>query len=384
MTEEILLLLWEHDEESICKADKVIDLGPGAGIQGGFLIAEGTVSEIKKHKKSLTGAYLSKKKSIPCYKSQYKKTDPVLRLTGLKENNLKNLDLDIPLSCLVGVSGVSGSGKSSLVTDTIYPLLAHAIYKESKSEDSYSSGNKQIGNYSKAYGVDKIQRVLQINQKPIGRSPRSNPVTYIGVFQMIRLFFSQLPESRMRGYTPGSFSFNVFGGRCETCKGMGAIKLEMRFLPDVFTMCDICNGKRYNPEILDVTYKGRNIHDILSMSVEEAEGFFKNHPYIHRRLKFLKDVGLSYLKLGQSSSTLSGGEAQRIKLSKELVKKTQSHSFYILDEPTTGLHFQDVELLLNILRQFVKQGHTVLVIEHHLDILKSCDYLIDLGPKGGR
>ena len=379
------VVIVEHDEESICKADKIIDLGPGAGIQGGFLIAEGTVSEIKKHKKSLTGAYLSKRKSIPCYGSRYKKTDPVLRLTGLKENNLKNLNMEIPLSCLVGVSGVSGSGKSSLVTDTIYPLLANNIYKKPEKKDinSYSSKSERVGIYSKAYGMEQIKRVLQINQKPIGRSPRSNPVTYIGVFQMIRFFFSQLPESRMRGYTPGSFSFNVPGGRCENCKGMGAIKLEMRFLPDVFTMCDICNGKKYTPEILDVTYKGRNIYDILNMSVAEAEEFFKNHPYIHRRLKFLKDVGLSYLKLGQSSSTLSGGEAQRIKLSRELVKKTQSHSFYILDEPTTGLHFQDVELLLNILRQFVKQGHTVLIIEHHLDILKSCDYLIDLGPEGG-
>ncbi len=367
------VIIVEHDEESIYQADKIIDLGPGAGRQGGFLIAEGTVSEIKKNKNSLTGDYLSKRRSIPLYKSHYNKKKPVLSLKGLKANNLKNIDIDIPLSCLVGVSGVSGSGKSSLVTDTIYPLLANAINKT----------QRPVGAYSNVYGVEHIERVIQINQKPIGRTPRSNPVTYIGVFQMIRNFFSQLPSARMRGYTPGSFSFNVPGGRCENCKGAGSIKLEMRFLPNVFTTCEICNGKRYNPETLNITYKDKNIYDILSMSVDEAEEFFKNHPYIHHRLKFLKDVGLSYITLGQSSLTLSGGEAQRVKLSRELAKKTNTNSFYILDEPTTGLHFQDVERLLRILREFSNQGHTVLIIEHHLDILKSCDYLIDLGPKGG-
>ena len=367
------VIIVEHDEESIYQADKIIDLGPGAGKNGGFLIAEGTVSEIKKNKNSLTGAYLSKRKVIPLYKNHYDEKKPVLSLRGLRANNLKNINVDIPLSCLVGISGVSGSGKSSLVTDTIYPLLANAINKTQKS----------VGNYSEVYGLENIERVIQINQKPIGRTPRSNPVTYIGVFQMIRNFFSYLPSARMRGYTPGSFSFNVPGGRCENCKGAGSIKLEMRFLPNVFTTCEICNGKRYNPEILNITYKEKNIYDILSMSVSEAEEFFKNHPYIHHRLKFLKEVGLGYINLGQSSLTLSGGEAQRVKLSRELSKKTNSHSVYILDEPTTGLHFQDVERLMQILRQFVAQGHTVLVIEHNLDVLKSCDYLIDLGPKGG-
>ena len=367
------VIIVEHDEASICQADKIIDLGPGAGRNGGFLIAEGTVSEIKKNKKSLTGSYLSKRKTIPLYKSRYNEKQPVLSIKGLKENNLKNIDIDIPLSCLVGVSGVSGSGKSSLVTDTIYPLLANAINKT----------QRPVGAYSKAYGLENIKQVVQINQKPIGRTPRSNPVTYIGVFQMIRNFFAHLPESRMRGWTPGAFSFNVPGGRCENCKGAGSIKLEMRFLPNVFTVCEICNGKRYNPEILNITYKEKNIYDILNMSVDEAEKFFKNHPYIHHRLKFLKEVGLGYITLGQSSLTLSGGEAQRVKLSRELAKKTNSHSFYILDEPTTGLHFQDVEHLIQILRRFADQGHTVVVIEHHLDILKSCDYLIDLGPKGG-
>ncbi len=367
------VIIVEHDEESIRQADKIIDLGPGAGQLGGYVTAEGTVEEIKKNKKSLTGSYLSKKKAIPLYKSRWSKKQATLKLKGLKANNLKNIDVDIPLSCLVGVSGVSGSGKSSLVTETIYPLLFNAIHKT----------EKPVGAYSSASGFESIGQALLINQKPIGRTPRSNPVTYIGVFQMIRSFFSYLPDSRMRGWTPGSFSFNVPGGRCESCRGAGSIKLEMRFLPNVFAVCEICNGKRYGPDILNITYKEKNIYDILSMSVDEAERFFKNHPHIHHRLKFLKDVGLGYISLGQSSLTLSGGEAQRIKLSRELAKKTRSSSFYILDEPTTGLHFQDVERLIQILRKFADQGHTVIVIEHHLDILKSCDYLIDLGPKGG-
>ena len=367
------VIVVEHDEASIYQADKVIDLGPGAGRQGGFLIAEGTVSEIKNNKKSLTGSYLSKRKSIPLYKSKYNGTEKRLSLKGLKINNLKNIDVKIPLSCLVGVSGVSGSGKSSLVTDTIYPLLSNAIYKT----------QKPVGAYYQVKGLEEIERVIQINQKPIGRTPRSNPVTYIGVFTLIRSLFSHLPESRMRAYDPGFFSFNVSGGRCENCKGAGSIKLEMRFLPDVFTPCTVCNEKRYNPEILNIRYKGKNIYDVLNMSVNEAELFFKNHLHIHHRLKFLKDVGLGYIKLGQSALTLSGGEAQRVKLSRELAKKTRSHTFYILDEPTTGLHFQDVAALMRILRQFVDQGNTVLIIEHHLDVLKSCDYLIDLGPDGG-
>ena len=367
------VVIVEHDEESIRQSDKIIDLGPGAGVHGGFLIAEGTLEEIKKNKKSLTGAYLSKRKTIPLYKSLKLDKAPQLKLRGLRANNLKNINLDVPLSCLVGVSGVSGSGKSSLVTDTIYPLLSNFINKT----------NRPVGAYSKVYGLEQIKRVVSINQKPIGRTPRSNPVTYVGVFQLIRNFFALLPESKVRGWTTGSFSFNVPGGRCENCKGAGSIKLEMRFLPDVHTTCEVCQGKRYHPEILNITYKNKNIYDVLNMSVEEAVQFFKNHPHIHHRLNFLKKVGLSYISLGQSSLTLSGGEAQRVKLSKELSKKTNVHSFYILDEPTTGLHFQDVENLMSILRQLRDQGHTVLVIEHHLDILKSCDHLIDLGPEGG-
>ena len=274
----------------------------------------------------------------------------------------------------MGISGVSGSGKSSLITDTVYPLLSNKI----------NQTNKKVGAYSEVKGLDSIDRVVQINQKPIGRTPRSNPVTYVGLFQMIRNFFAHLPSSQVRGYSSSDFSFNVPGGRCENCKGAGAIKLEMRFLPNVFTPCDICNGKRYNPELLNITYKDKNIYDILNMSVDQALLFFKNHPYIYQRLKFLQEVGLGYIRLGQSSLTLSGGEAQRIKISKELAKKTNSSTFYILDEPTTGLHFQDVEKLIAILRRLSAKKHTVIVIEHHLDVLKSCDYLIDLGYEGGK
>ena len=368
------VIIVEHDEESIYKADKIIDLGPGAGEHGGFLTAEGTLTEIKKNKKSLTGAYLSKRKKIPRYQSNYNKKGSFLELKGLKANNLKNINVRIPLGCLVGVSGVSGSGKSSLITDTVYPLLSNKI----------NNTNKKVGAYSKAKGLEHIDRIVQINQKPIGRSPRSNPITYIGLFQAIRNFFAHLPVAQMRGYSSSAFSFNVPGGRCETCKGAGVIKLEMRFLPDVFTPCEICNGKRYNPELLNIIYKDKNIYDVLNMSVDQSLLFFKNHPYIHQKLSFLQEVGLGYIRLGQSSLTLSGGEAQRIKISKELSKKTDSSVFYILDEPTTGLHFQDVEKLLAILRKLSAKKHTVVVIEHHLDVLKSCDYLIDLGYEGGK
>ena len=368
------VIVVEHDEESICKADKIIDLGPGAGEHGGYLIAEGSLDEIKKNKKSLTGAYLSKRKKIPQYKSNYNKKGSFLELKGLKANNLKNIDVRIPLGCLVGISGVSGSGKSSLIMDTIYPLLSNQINKT----------NKPVGTYSSVKGSKSIERIIQINQKPIGRTPRSNPVTYIGLFQMIRQFLAYLPSSQMRGYTSSNFSFNVPGGRCENCKGAGSIKLEMRFLPDVFTPCEVCNSKRYQNEFLNITYKDKNIYDILSMSVDTALLFFKNHPYIHQKLKFLQEVGLGYIRLGQSSLTLSGGEAQRIKIAKELSKPSNSNALYILDEPTTGLHFQDVEKLIAILRKLSSKKHTVIVIEHHLDVLKSCDYLIDLGHEGGK
>ena len=367
------IIIVEHDEESIYKADKVIDLGPGAGEYGGYLIAEGSLNEIKKNKNSLTGAYLSKRKKIPLYKSLRKKTGKSLTVKGMSLNNLKNIDVTIPLGCLVGVSGVSGSGKSSIVTDTLYPLLFNTIHKS----------HKAVGAFKTAEGLEFIDRAVIINQKPIGRTPRSNPVTYIGLFQMIRRFFASLPSAKMRGYDAGSFSFNTPGGRCENCKGAGSIKLEMRFLPNVFITCEECHGRIYETDLLNISYKDKNIYDVLNMSVDTAVTFFKNHPYIHDRLSFLQEVGLGYIQLGQNSVTLSGGEAQRIKLSRELAKKTNSKSFYILDEPSTGLHFQDIEKLISILRSLAKQGHTLVVIEHHLDILKSCDHLIDVGPEGG-
>ena len=368
------VVIVEHDAESIRHADKIIDLGPGAGIHGGHLIAEGTLAEIKKNKKSLTGAYLSGKKTIPCYSSSYTQKENFLEIKKLNENNLKNIDIKIPLGRFVGISGVSGSGKSTLVNRIIYPVVSNHLNQSKKYE----------GLHGEVKGLNFIERVVQINQKPIGRTPRSNPVTYIGVFAMIRSLFSLLPESRIRAYSPNYFSFNVKGGRCENCMGAGSIKLEMRFLANTYTICEVCNGKRYYPEILNITYRGKNISDVLNMTVSEAEEFFKNHKFIHHKLKFLKDVGLGYITLGQSSTTLSGGEAQRIKLSRELSKKTKGHTVYILDEPTTGLHFQDVEKLIGLLRQLVEQKNTVLIIEHHLDVLKSCDYLIDLGPDGGK
>lgn len=368
------IIMVEHDMESICYADKIIDLGPGAGIHGGHLIAEGSLQEIKKNKKSLTGSYLSGRKKIPNHTTAYTGKEQKLVLKNLRENNLKNVNVQIPLGRLIGVSGVSGSGKSTLINSTLYPILFNHL----------NQGDRYEGECDSIEGLDFVGRVIQINQKPIGRTPRSNPATYIGVFSMIRMLFAHVPESRTRGYSPGYFSFNVSGGRCEHCKGAGSIKLEMRFLPDVFTPCEFCHSKRYSPEILNVTYKGKNIYDVLSMTINQAEEFFKNHKSIHSRLKFLKEVGLGYLTLGQSSTTLSGGEAQRVKLSRELSKRPNNHTVYILDEPTTGLHFQDVERLIHILHQLVKQGHTVIVIEHHLDVLQSCDYLIDLGPEGGR
>ena len=398
------VVLVEHDEESIKCADKVIDLGPGAGVHGGFIVAEGALSEIKKNSKSLTGSYMSGKKSIPLYESSYTASGPVLRLEGLSANNLKNFNVSIPLGCLVGISGVSGSGKSTLITDTVYPLLAGHIRENPR---LISAGGKKRGRKpkrplmkqtggapeevakspppacKKASGLELIERVIEINQKPIGKSPRSNPATYMGIFNMIRSLFALAPEARARGYGSGHFSFNVQGGRCEPCMGTGLNKLEMRFLPEVWTVCEFCQGERYQPEILTVFYREKNISDIMKMTVAEAEEFFKSHPHINYRLRFLKNIGLGYLTLGQSSTTLSGGEAQRLKLARELARKNKGHTLYILDEPTTGLHFHDVARLTEILRTLLRQGHSILVIEHNLDVLKSCDYLIDLGPEGG-
>ena len=368
------VIIVEHDEESILSADRIIDIGIGAGVHGGHIVAEGSIDEVKSNKKSLTGAYLSRREQIPFLESTYTGREDILEIKGAKANNLKNINVKIPLKRLVGVSGVSGSGKSSLIEDTLYKAVAHHLNGIELKETPYQS----------AKGLDSIDRVIRIDQKPIGRTPRSIPVTYIGVFQMIRALFTALPESRARGYTQGHFSFNVAKGRCENCKGAGAVNLEMKFLSNVFIPCDVCNGKRFQKEILDVNYRGKNIHDILQMTVEEANEFFKNHKLINYKLDFLNSVGLGYIRLGQSSTTLSGGEAQRIKFSRELSKKVNKHTIYLLDEPTTGLHFHDIRRLILLLRELSKKGHTVIVIEHNLDVLKSCDYLIDLGPEGGR
>ena len=370
------IIMVEHDEASINHADQVIDLGPGAGTEGGHITAQGTLDQIKKNPRSLTGAYLSRKEMIPPVKSAWTGREPVLKVTGAKKNNLQNIDVKIPLGRLTGVSGVSGSGKSTLILDTVYPVLWSSITK--------INGVEKGRLCHSVSGLNHIDRVIPINQKPIGRTPRSVPVTYVQMFQHIRALFAYLPASRMRGFSPGHFSFNIQGGRCENCKGRGSIKLEMRFLPDVWTLCDMCQGNRYNPDILNVRYKDKNISDVLRMTVDEAESFFKNHRLIHSRLKFLKDVGLGYIALGQNSATLSGGEAQRIKLSRELSKNSRGHTFYILDEPTTGLHFDDIKRLIELMRRLSDKGHTVVVIEHNLEVLKCCDYLLDLGPEGGR
>ncbi|GHT78233.1 ABC-ATPase UvrA [Actinomycetota bacterium] len=367
------VIVVEHDEETIRSADYVIDLGPRAGENGGYIVAEGTPAEILKAKDSLTADYLSGRKSIPVPKQRRKPGIGKLTLEGANTNNLKDLKIDIELGTLTVVTGVSGSGKSSLITDTLAPALTNRIHHS----------HKQVGYHSKIKGIEKINKVIDIDQSPIGRTPRSNPATYVGLWDDIRSLFSSTPESRARGYAPGRFSFNVPGGRCEACKGDGQLKIEMHFLPDVYVPCEICGGSRYNRETLQVTYRGKNVSDILNMSVTEALTFFENIPQIARKLQTLHDVGLGYIKLGQPATTLSGGEAQRVKLSSELQRKQTGSTFYILDEPTTGLHFDDVRQLLEVLERLVDRGNTVLVIEHNLDIIKCADRVIDLGPEGG-
>ena len=367
------LIVVEHDEQTILNADYIVDLGPGAGEHGGYIVAEGTPEDIKANPNSLTGLYLSKKLQIPMPGSRRKGNGKFLILKGVREHNLKNIDVVFPLGKFIAVTGVSGSGKSSLVNDVLYPALSNHLY-----------GSKMnVGEYDKIEGVENIDKVINIDQSPIGRTPRSNPATYTGVFTPIRELFASLPESKMRGYKPGRFSFNVPGGRCENCQGEGTIRIEMNFLPDIYITCDVCKGKRYNRETLEVKYKGKNIADVLEMTVEEAFEFFNAIPQIRRRLNTLMEVGLGYIKLGQPATTLSGGEAQRVKLSSELAKKSTGKTFYILDEPTSGLHFDDVKRLLHVLQRFVDAGNTVLVIEHNLDVVKNADYIIDLGPEGG-
>ena len=367
------IIVVEHDQETMESADQIIDIGPGAGEHGGEVVFSGTPEEILKSKKSLTGQYLSGKKKIPIPEKRRAGSGKILKIEGAKGNNLKDISVSFPLGKLIVVTGVSGSGKSTLVNETIFPILS----KELNNSRAYPLTHESI------QGLEYLDKVIDIDQKPIGRTPRSNPATYTGVFTFIRDLFSQLPESKIRGYKPGRFSFNVKGGRCESCEGDGIIKIEMNFLPDVYVTCEVCKGLRYNRETLEIKYKNKNIADILNMSVEEGTSFFKNIPQVMKKLITLNDVGLGYIRLGQQATTLSGGEAQRIKLSTELSRASKDRTFYILDEPTTGLHFEDVSLLLEVLQRLVDQGNTVVVIEHNLDVIKSADWIIDLGPEGG-
>ncbi len=367
------VLVVEHDEETILSADHVIDVGPGAGEHGGEIVAQGTAKEIMKNKNSLTGKYLSGARKITSPKNYRKGNGDKIVISGASENNLKNISVDIPLGKFVCITGVSGSGKSTLITDILSKALAQHFYR-----------SKDIpGKHKEIRGLENIDKVITIDQSPIGRTPRSNPATYTGLFTPIRELFTQVPEARIRGYKAGRFSFNVKGGRCEACQGDGLVKIEMNFLPDVYVECDECRGKRYNKEALEIHWKGKNISDILNMTVEHAMDLFKNIPSIYTKLVTLYDVGLGYIKLGQPATTLSGGEAQRIKLSSELARRSTGKTLYILDEPTTGLHFEDVSRLLGVLSQLVDKGNTVLVIEHNLDVIKSSDWIIDLGPEGG-
>ncbi len=367
------VIVVEHDKQTILSADHIVDLGPGAGEFGGEVVASGTKKDIINEKKSVTGMYLSGKRKIAVPAIRRKPGAGYFTVKGAKHNNLKSIEVRIPLGLFVCITGVSGSGKSSLMNDIIYRALAKHFYRS----------RRPVGEYKAIEGLEYIDKVINIDQSPIGRTPRSNPATYTGLFTYIRELFSTLHESRIRGYKVGRFSFNVKGGRCEACRGNGIIRIEMHFLPDVYIPCDVCNGKRFNRETLDVRYKGKNISDILNMTVTEAMEHFKNIYKIKRRLKLLYDVGLGYIKLGQPATTLSGGEAQRVKLSKELSKIATGRTLYILDEPTTGLHFEDVKMLLNVLDRLVKKGNTVLIIEHNMDVIKSADYIIDLGPEGG-
>ncbi|MDE3076424.1 MAG: excinuclease ABC subunit UvrA, partial [Chloroflexota bacterium] len=368
------LLVVEHDEETIRTADHIIDIGPGAGEHGGYVVAQGSVQEIVRCPESITGHFLSGKRVIRTPGRRRRGSGKFLEVRGAREHNLKNIDVRIPLGVFAGVTGVSGSGKSTLINEILYKRLAQHLYR---SKD-------RPGAHDDILGMEHLDKVIDVDQSPIGRTPRSNPATYTGVFTQIRETFAQVPEARIRGYQAGRFSFNVKGGRCEACRGEGIIQIEMQFLPDVYVPCEVCKGKRYNREALEIHYKGKNISDVLEMTVEEAVDFFQNVPAIRSKLQVLADVGLGYIRLGQPATTLSGGEAQRIKLSSELSKRSTGRTLYILDEPTTGLHFADIERLLHVLQRLVDAGNSVIVIEHNLDVVKSVDWIIDLGPEGGQ
>jgi excinuclease ABC subunit A len=366
------LIVVEHDEDTMLEADWIVDIGPGAGEHGGQVVAQGRAKDLIKDKNSITGAYLSGKRKIPLPKER-KNPSGFLEIIGAKENNLKEVDVRVPLGVMTCVTGVSGSGKSSLINEILYKSLARKLNR-----------SRVIpGKHKKILGIEQLDKVINIDQSPIGRTPRSNPATYTGVFDLIRDLFASTTDAKTRGYKKGRFSFNVKGGRCEACRGDGIIKIEMHFLPDVYVPCEVCQGKRYNRETLEVHYKGKSIYDVLEMTVEEALKFFDPFPAIRRKMETLNDVGLSYIRLGQPSTTLSGGEAQRIKLATELSKRSTGKTVYILDEPTTGLHFADVHKLIDILKRFSGDGNTVIVIEHNLDVIKTADYIIDIGPEGG-
>ena len=366
------LLVVEHDEDTMLAADHIVDVGPGAGEYGGEIVAQGTAQQIMKNKKSITGAYLSGRIKIPVPEER-REPSGWMKVIGARENNLKNIDVDIPLGIFTCVTGVSGSGKSSLINQIVYKRLAKELNR----------AKIKAGKHTDIEGFDQLDKIIDIDQSPIGRTPRSNPATYTGVFDQIRDLFAMTKDARSRGYNKGRFSFNKKGGRCEACAGDGIIKIEMHFLPDVYVPCEVCQGKRYNRETLEVLYKGKSIYDVLNMTVEEACEFFSNIPSISRKMETLRDVGLSYIRLGQPSTQLSGGEAQRIKLATELSKRSTGKTIYILDEPTTGLHFADVHKLVDILSKLTEGGNTVIVIEHNLEVIKTADYIIDIGPEGG-
>ena len=367
------VIVVEHDTDTMYAADQVIDIGPGAGVHGGRVMAQGTAKEIEKVEDSITGQYLSKRKQIVVPKKRRKSNGKAIEVIGATENNLKNISVKFPLGQFICITGVSGSGKSTLVNEVLYKNINKALNKS----------NEKVGKCKEIKGLHNIDKIINIDQSPIGRTPRSNPATYTGVFDIIREIFATTNEAKLRGYDKGRFSFNVSGGRCEACKGDGIIKIEMNFLSDVYVPCEICKGKRYNKETLEVKYKGKNISDVLDMTVEESLKFFENIPRVKQKIQTLYDVGLGYIKLGQPSTTLSGGEAQRIKLATELSRKATGKTLYILDEPTTGLHIDDVHRLIDILQRLVDSGNSVLVIEHNLGLIKTCDYIIDLGPEGG-